>query len=54
MAASRRIVKINDCGCITALLSSYAEATLEIGSTYVHHSLHMFADGSGVGFRSHS
>lgn len=54
MAASRRIVKINEYSYITALLRGYAEATLKKGSTYIHHSLHMFADGSGVRFRGHS
>lgn len=52
MAASRRIVKINNYGYITALLSSYAEATLEkkeaLTSTILCTCL-LMVRGSGLG-----
>lgn len=51
MAASRRIVKTNDYGYITALLSSYAEATLKeeaLTSTILCTCL-LMVRGSGLG-----
>lgn len=59
MVACGRIIKIND-SYVTVSLRGCVEAALEKGKkkkkrcTYIHHSLHMLADGSRVRFRSHS
>lgn len=59
MVACGRIIKIND-SYVTVSLRGCVEAALEKEKkerkrcTYIHHSLHMFADGSRVRFRSHS